>query len=114
MQGEDEAEHGNAARQCAAQQADLTFVAGHGGLTFTQVYERNPGDAANAFGRCVNLTAHQHEAESPADGADAHGDGSGSSTSEGSAPSGPTSGTSGEGSELTGGHGSQASRGSDG
>jgi hypothetical protein len=90
IQGDDRGgAHTNAARQCAAQEADPGFAAAHGGKTFTQVYERNPSDAGNAFGRCVNLTAHQLEGQSS--GEDSHAGGSGSestgSETSGSEPS---------------------------
>jgi hypothetical protein len=83
IQGDDHGgAHTNAARQCAAQEADPAFPAAHGGLTFTQVYERDPSDADNAFGRCVNLTAHQLEGQSSGEGSEASGSGSESSGSE--------------------------------
>lgn len=83
IQGDDHGgAHTNAAQQCAAQQADPGFAAAHGGLTFTEVYERNPSDADNAFGRCVNLTAHQLEGKSSGEDSQAGGSGSESSGSE--------------------------------
>jgi hypothetical protein len=89
IQGDDHGgAHTNAARQCAAQETDPGFAAAHGGLTFTQVYERNPSDADNAFGRCVNLTTHQLEGQSS--GEDSQAGGSGSEAS-GSDPSGSES-----------------------
>jgi hypothetical protein len=98
IQGDDDGgAHTNAARQCAAQEADPAFPAAHGGETFTQVYERNPDDADNAFGRCVNLTAHHLEGQSSGGGSQAGGSGSESSGSElsGSDQSGSQSGSDG-------------------
>jgi hypothetical protein len=91
IQGDDHGHaHANAAQQCAARQADPGFAAAHGGLTFTQVYERNSSDADNAFGRCVNLTAHQLEGPSSGEQSETGGPASESSGSEpsGSEPSG--------------------------
>jgi hypothetical protein len=83
MQGDDHgAEHANAARECASQEADPGFPAAHGGETFTQFYERNADDANNAFGRCVNLTAHQLEGPSGGDGSEATGSTSAASGAE--------------------------------
>jgi hypothetical protein len=115
IQGDDRGgEHADAARQCAAQEADPGFQAAHGGQTFTQFYERNPDEADNAFGRCVNLTAHQMEGQNSGDGSEARSSGSDGS---GSGPSGSdqsTAGAAGGGSELTGAQGSASQSGSDG
>jgi hypothetical protein len=43
----------NAAQQCKAEQADPNFAAGHGGMTFDQVYGTNANDK-NSFGKCVS------------------------------------------------------------
>ena len=43
----------NAAQQCKAEQADPNFAAGHGGMTFDQVYGANHNDK-NSFGKCVS------------------------------------------------------------
>lgn len=95
IQGDDHGgEHANAARQCAAQQADPGFPAAHGGATFAQFYERTADDAENAFGRCVNLTAHQLEAQNrgaesgaPGSGSEGSGPAQSGSDSTGSSPS---------------------------
>jgi hypothetical protein len=53
---------GNAAQQCKAEQADPNFAAGHGGLTFDQVYGTNPNDR-NSFGKCVSGKVQATEAQ---------------------------------------------------
>jgi hypothetical protein len=106
IQGDDHGgEHANAARQCAAQEADPGFPAAHGGLTFTQFYERNPSDAENAFGRCVNLTAHQAERRNEREGSETGGSGS-----EGSDSDQATAGAAGGETEVPGDSGSGSHR----
>jgi hypothetical protein len=98
IQGDDHGgAHTNAARQCAALEADPGFAAAHGGLTFTQVYERNPSDADNAFGRCVNLTAHQLEGQSSGEDSETGASASESSGSESSGSGGSASQPSSDG-----------------
>lgn len=83
IQGDDHGgAHATATRQCAAQEADPSFADTHGGMTFSEFYERNPSDAGNAFGRCVNLTAHQMEGQKSGDGSEAGGSRAESSGSE--------------------------------
>jgi hypothetical protein len=111
IQGDDHGgAHADAVRECATQEADPNFASAHGGLTFTQVYERNPGDGDNAFGRCVNLTAHQGHSPTPGDGSEASGSGADASGSQepesGQSPSVEA--------EPAGGNGSTSGSGRDG
>jgi hypothetical protein len=99
MQGDNHGgEHAHANQLCTAQSADPAFPSGHGGLTFTQVYERDPSDAGNAFGRCVNLLAHQQEGQNPGDGGSQAGPGSSSGSGSGSGGSDGSGSGSGSGS----------------
>jgi hypothetical protein len=50
----------NAAQQCKAEQADPNFAAGHGGMTFDQVYGTNHNQR-NSFGKCVSGKAQAAE-----------------------------------------------------
>ena len=43
----------NAAQQCRSERSDPNFAAGHGGMTFDQVYGTNHNDR-NSFGKCVS------------------------------------------------------------
>ncbi|HEY7267575.1 MAG TPA: hypothetical protein VH501_07770 [Solirubrobacterales bacterium] len=53
---------GNAAQQCKAEQADPDFAAGHGGMTFDQVYGTNH-NGKNSFGKCVSAKAQAMQAQ---------------------------------------------------
>jgi hypothetical protein len=53
---------GNAAQQCKAEQADPSFAASHGGLTFDQFYGTNINDR-DAFGKCVSSKVQATEAQ---------------------------------------------------
>jgi hypothetical protein len=52
----------NAAQQCKAEQADATFAASHGGMTFDQFYGSNANDK-NSFGKCVSSKVQSTEAQ---------------------------------------------------
>ncbi|MGA9636213.1 MAG: hypothetical protein WBQ41_13325 [Solirubrobacterales bacterium] len=52
----------NAAQQCKIERADPNFAAGHGGLTFDQVYGTNH-NGRNAFGKCVSSKVRSTEAQ---------------------------------------------------
>ncbi len=53
----------NAAKACAAEQADLAFPAAHTGKSFAQFYGTN-ADLSNAFGQCVSQKAKPAAQES--------------------------------------------------
>jgi uncharacterized Zn finger protein len=93
IQGDDHhgAAQANAQQQCSAQSTDTAFPSSHGGLTFTQFYQRNPSDAGNAFGRCVNQIAHHGDGQNPTD-SESHKGSAGASSPESSPSDGSHSG----------------------
>lgn len=62
-QGEDQGDgngdqHANAAQLCQAQQSDPNFAASHNGETFVQFWQTDSSNPNDAFGNCVDATAH--------------------------------------------------------
>src|SRR5437870_7599183 len=61
----------NAAKACAAEQANTTFAATHSGKSFAAFYGTNDNDA-NAFGKCVSMKASGKTPSTPSTSAAEH------------------------------------------
>src|SRR5438093_11562353 len=61
----------NAAKACAAEQANTTFAATHSGKSFAAFYGTNDNDA-NAFGKCVSMKASGKTPPTPNENAAQH------------------------------------------
>jgi hypothetical protein len=61
----------NAAKACAAEQANTNFAATHGNTSFAAFYGTNDNDA-NAFGKCVSMKASGKTPPTPSNNAAQH------------------------------------------